>query len=140
MTESATVAPVPAVGVSHPAPAAGHSTRVLFTARERRDWIIDPSGKVTPGHYTITFRRNGPLVPISLSYGPPVDQETGEPLDRSPRWILKVGFQERHAFNTADLPSLTGEPITAGQYFDLLEGRAWEGPWSAVAETETLYR
>ncbi len=43
------------------------------------------------GHYLV--RRGGRVdIPVRIWFGPPVDPETGEELDRSPRWQVQVGF------------------------------------------------
>jgi hypothetical protein len=44
------------------------------------------------GYYLM--RRAGRVdVPVRIWFGPPADPETGEELDRSPRWQIQVGFQ-----------------------------------------------
>jgi hypothetical protein len=39
------------------------------------------------GFYKTRLVRSGPWVPVEIRYGSPPDPETGEPLDRSPRWM-----------------------------------------------------
>jgi hypothetical protein len=45
-------------------------------------------------------------VPVRVWFGPPADPETGEELDRSPRWQIQIGFQ-----------LLEDEPMRVGGYW-----------------------
>lgn len=39
-----------------------------------------------PGLYKIRLAKDAPWSPVKIVFGPPNDPDTGEPLDRSPRW------------------------------------------------------
>lgn len=42
--------------------------------------------KPVAGWYKVRLVRGGPWVGVRVWFGPPLDPETGEELDRSPRW------------------------------------------------------
>lgn len=46
------------------------------------------------GFYLIRLDRSRRVsVPVRVWFGPPADPDTGDELDRSPRWQVQVGFQ-----------------------------------------------
>lgn len=46
------------------------------------------------GYYLIDLSRAGRLsIPVRIWFGAPLDPETREELDRSPRWQIQIGFQ-----------------------------------------------
>lgn len=54
---------------------------------------FNPSSPVA-GFYRTKLVKGGPWVPVRIWYGPPLDPETGEELDRSPRWQALVNGEE----------------------------------------------
>jgi len=54
--------------------------------REGTDALVE-------GYYEIDLSRSGRVnIPVRIWYGRPRDPETFEPMDRSPRWQVQVGF------------------------------------------------
>lgn len=46
------------------------------------------------GYYLIRLDRSRRVsIPVRIWFGAPCDPETGEELDRAPRWQIKIGFQ-----------------------------------------------
>lgn len=46
------------------------------------------------GHYLLNLTRAGRVsIPVRIWFGPPLDPETREEMDRAPRWQIQVGFQ-----------------------------------------------
>jgi hypothetical protein len=90
--------------------------------------ISDP----VPGFFKIKLVRGGPYVAARLEFGPGVDPETGEELDRSYMWTATV------AGKVPRLPSpdpvkagamnvwLHGIEITEADYRYLIDSQAWE--------------
>lgn len=83
------------------------------------------------GHYLIILARSRRVdIPVRVWFGPPCDPDTGEEMDRSPRWQVKVGFD-----------MLAGEPVRVGP----LRIEALSDIWPACArnpidEAEYRYR
>lgn len=49
------------------------------------------------GYYLVTLDRSRRVsIPVRVWFGAPVDADTGEELDRSPRWQIQIGFQLLH--------------------------------------------
>jgi len=46
------------------------------------------------GFYRYRLRRGGPFVALRYWLGPPLDPETGEEMDRSPRWQCRLNGTE----------------------------------------------
>ena len=75
------------------------------------------------GFYKTKMVRGGPWVPVRLWYGEPLDPETGERLDRSPRWQCLVGQDWRDPFAT--WPRCCDRPISADEYRFLIDDADW---------------
>lgn len=75
------------------------------------------------GHYRRRLVRGGPWVPVRIWYGPPADPETGEELDRSPRWQAQVGDEIRDGVE--EWPSCCNNPIDAAEWRYLMAERDW---------------
>lgn len=99
-------------------------------ARERRTWIVEPNGTVHPGHYACIFSRGGPVVPVWAAHV--------QPEDRSPRWVLRVGWTERVAFNPTELPELAGEPIDVWDYDAIYQSGEWRDRITETLEQRIL--
>lgn len=110
------------------------------SARERRTWIIRPDGTAHPGEYVCRFTRNGPDVPVKLELRTPVDPDTGEELDRSPMWALRVGWSERMERDPVMFPELSGEPVDLFQYDALYAAGDWRESINDAAEAALLTR
>ena len=85
--------------------------------------------KPEPGFYRVRLIRGGPWVAARISYGPPPDPETGEPLDRSWFWTVEIDGQlyadPSPSWRRAgvDRVWLFGEKITEAEYDYLLAMR-----------------
>lgn len=79
------------------------------------------------GYYRRKLVKGGPWMPVRLWFGAPLDPETGEELDRSPRWQamqgndLIAGDAEIQSVWT----SCCREPIDATEYHYLVADRQW---------------
>lgn len=84
-----------------------------------------------PAYYRITMVRGGPSVPCKIWYGCPLDPDTQEPLDRSPRWHCEAGGvllddPFRVIILIGDQPPIVkGERIDEAEYQFLLADAAW---------------
>ena len=89
------------------------------------------------GHFRIDRRRAGRTdIPVAVWYGAPRDPETNELLDRSPRWQIKIGFDEfddepvfvggiRFSELSDFWPAITKNEITAEEYQYLIARAEW---------------
>ena len=88
------------------------------------------------GHYLVQRRRARRVdIPVRIWFGPPLDPETREEMDRSPRWQIEIAgtlFDEPLTIGNVpfnDLsdfwPAIANEPITAQEYRFRLEMAAW---------------
>lgn len=79
-------------------------------------------------------------IPVRVWFGAPEDPETGEELDRSPRWQIKIGFQLLEDepmrigaiwFNdiTDVWPTCARRPIDEVEYRYRLERASWAGQY-----------
>lgn len=109
-------------------------------ARERRSWIIEPDGTPHPGDYVCRFTKNGPDVPVSLQLRYPTDPDTGETLDRSPMWALRVGWTERLEKDAVNFPELSGEPTDLFTYNAIYKAGDWRDSINDAAEAAILTR
>ena len=61
------------------------------------DPFIHERGGADPlieGYYLVALHMAGRVsIPVRVWFGAPVDAETGDELDRSPRWQIQIGFQ-----------------------------------------------
>lgn len=103
-------------------------------------WLRDPFG-ATPlveGFYQITrWRSKRVPIPFRVWWGPPADPETGELLDRSPRWQISVGGNVLEdlqpvtiggfAIETIDdlWPRFAADRITAGEHDFMVARASW---------------
>ena len=92
-----------------------------------RVYIVDPTGRALTGLFRCQLVKGGPYIATSMTYAPPTDPDTGETLDRSPRWTLKRGSEERIEFNPAKFGIVSGEPISEADYKYLLGVQEWAG-------------
>lgn len=100
-------------------------------------------GALVEGYYLIQRRRqNRVALPVRVWFGPPADPETGEDLDRSPRWQIAIAGQLINENENWDAmrvgnqtigsldefwPACTRSPIDADEYRYRLERAAWAG-------------
>jgi hypothetical protein len=89
------------------------------------------------GYWLIQRRRASRVdIPVRIWFGPPDDPETGEPLDRSPRWRILIGGVEIDeepvrlgGITFEDLtsfwPACCSDPIDEREYAYRLERQAW---------------
>lgn len=96
-----------------------------FTAEDRAYKATDlPRVDVpTAGFYVVRLVKNGPRVPVFIWHGAPMDPETGELLDRSPRWQALRGGKQIDIDEV--WPSALKEPITEDEYDHLMAVKAW---------------
>jgi len=58
-------------------------------ARSKRGPSFDPDIPVA-GCYRTRFVKDGPPVALRIWFGPPLDPETGEEMDRAPKWFAMI--------------------------------------------------
>lgn len=79
------------------------------------------------GYYRRRLVKGGVWMPVKLWFGPPLDPETGEELDRSWRWQAMDG--DKLVAGDAEIQDVwtrcCREPINATEYFYLVADRAW---------------
>lgn len=75
------------------------------------------------GYYRTRLVRGGPFVPVKIWHGPPHDPETGEELDRSPRWQALVNGEERDAREIWNW--CADKPISESEYRYMLAVKNW---------------
>ncbi len=86
---------------------------------------------MTPLYYKIRMVKNGPLVACKVWYGNPSDPDTGEEMDRAPRWQCWVnGALIEDAFRVVMLiddqpPIVKGEEIDELTYNHMLAVKDW---------------
>lgn len=84
------------------------------------DYVVDSPRE---GYYRTRMVRGGPFVPVHIWYGPPHDPETGEIMDRSPRWnALRNGdpCDAAEVWNWC-----CAHPINETEYHYLLRLKEW---------------
>lgn len=90
--------------------------------------MSDRAWPPTPGYYTYRKLlkrlpngrwRKGPIEPCRIWFGPPLDPETGEELDRSHQWNCMISGVE-HDINEI-WPYVAADKIEAQEYTRLLE-------------------
>lgn len=64
--------------------------RLWSTGEIWKQLQIIPGGDLKPGYYKTRLVKGGPYVAAQLCYGPPLDPETGDPLDRSWRYTVRL--------------------------------------------------
>ena len=70
------------------------------------------------GHYRTRFVKGGPPVAVWIYFGLPVDPETGEEMDRAPRWLAKVNGKE--VVDAARFwPGVAAEPVGFAEYLHI---------------------
>lgn len=79
------------------------------------------------GYYKRKLVSKGPWVPVRLFYGPPVDPETGDELDRSWRWQACIGDEIKAGdAEIADVwVASCRSPITEAEWRFLVADRQW---------------
>ena len=69
------------------------------------------------GHYKTRLVRGGPWLPVRLWLSPPPDPETGEPLDRAPRWQAELAGKPVDDFWASGLwPAVALHPVDDAEY------------------------
>ena len=79
--------------------------------------------KPESGHYRVRLCKGGPWCALKLFHGPPADPETGEPLDRSPRWQALLDGAEADPWRF--WPYCASDRITEAEYNHMLLDLAW---------------
>lgn len=104
--------------------------RELF--RDLLDVVSEGPDRIpVPGPFRIRLVSGGPWVPARITYGPTVDPETGETLDRSPLWeavvLGKRVAEPSPCPQTAGAVSVAarGNPVTETEYDYLMRLHAW---------------
>lgn len=93
------------------------------------------------GHYRCRLVKGGPLVSARIAYGPTLDPETGEPLDRSWHYTVTVNGEDLsdpspdfgEACGRMRDWSLTGERISAADYDLMVAQAAWDAAYAPDA-------
>lgn len=87
---------------------------------------------IAPTFYRVRYTRGGAWCGLKVWFGPPVDPDTGDELDRSWRW--QVEFNGRLSdeperwllhFNHDGTPVIAGNETTAADYRYLAELHSW---------------
>ena len=84
-------------------------------------------GDLCPGTYKLRLVRGGPWVAAELTYGPPLDPETGEPLERSWRWQVRLNgvAYERHDMDEMIWRVHTSPRIGQAEHDHMVEVARW---------------
>lgn len=74
-----------------------------------------------PRFYAVVLAKGAAAVPLKLWFGPPVDPDTGEELDRAPRWNCirngeSVGIEEAAFLVDNQDPIIKGIEIDEDEY------------------------
>jgi hypothetical protein len=96
----------------------------------------DAADALVEGFYLIQRRRAERVeIPVRIWWGPPVDPDTGEVLDRSPRWQIEIAgaaFDQPLSFSDMTLravtdfwPACAREPIDEVDYRYRVDRAAW---------------
>jgi hypothetical protein len=80
----------------------------------RQGPAFDPDVPVA-GFYRARLRRDGPFAALRFWIGPPLDPETGEELDRSPRWQCRMNGDELVEVSRF-WPSCARDPISREEH------------------------
>lgn len=79
-----------------------------------------------PGTFAVRLIKNGPEVPMKITYAPPNDPETGETLDRSWYWRTVLNGKEYGEPSIQPPAKLwIGREISDAEYRFMLEDRRW---------------
>ena len=88
-------------------------------------------GQPEPGFFKMRLVRGGVYVGAKIEYGPGLDPESGEPLDRSYQWYGEINGKavsspspdpaEAEVFDIW----IHGKPITENEYKYLIDDREW---------------
>ncbi len=88
--------------------------------RPDRQWIDDV------GFYAVRLTKGGAEVGCEVTYGPTLDPETGEPLDRSWLWVVTINGQVTHCSPMKPPAGARfGRRIDEAEYRFLIDDRAW---------------
>lgn len=88
--------------------------------RADRQWIDGV------GFYAVRLAKGGAEVGCEVAYGPPLDPETGELLDRSWFWTVTINGEVAHCSPMKPATGFRiGRRISEGEYRFLLADRAW---------------
>ena len=75
------------------------------------------------GFFRLRLVRGAPAAGIEIRYGPPLDPETGEEMDRSWRW--QAFCNGRYVDFDRVWPRCVGEPIGEKEYRYYTDAQAW---------------
>lgn len=95
---------------------------------------VDVSEPVA-GHFRHRLRSGSVVCGVEIRFGPPVDPDTGESLDRGWRWQCFVDGEYYDHWDQV-WPGCTGSPISESEYRALCARREWarqHAPDSAYA-------
>ena len=86
-----------------------------------------PLDRPVAGYYRRRLVSGGPWVGVRIWFGLPADPETGEPLDRSPRWQAEQAgkIHAGEEVIQALWVSCCREPITQAEYDFMAADAAW---------------
>jgi hypothetical protein len=68
-----------------------------------------------PGCYLIRLARGGPPVALRIWFGAPLDPDTGEELDRAPRWMAQINGTSLIEFDRV-WPECAKRPISDAEH------------------------
>lgn len=75
------------------------------------------------GYYRMRLRKGGMHVAVRIWYGPPLDPETGEEMDRS--WRFQAEINGRYDEIDRVWPTCAGDPIDEAEARYLIERQRW---------------
>lgn len=92
------------------------------------------------GYFRFKLRSKAIVGGVRIWFGPPLDPETGEEMDRSWRWQAQF---DGELIEFEDVwPACTGEPISEADYHNYCLRRRWaqrQAPKSALAQPTRRY-
>jgi len=80
---------------------------------------FDPDVPVR-GVYRTRFVKDGPPVALLIWFGPPLDPETGEPMDRASKWFARINGGEVVEASRF-WPGCARDPISFAQYRHIVD-------------------
>lgn len=95
-----------------------YSARRSATASEGFS-VEDPA----PGFYRMRLRRGAHWVGVRIWHGPPHDPDTGEVMDRSPRWQAEINGEYVELERV--WPRCGRDPVDEAEYHHLIALRDW---------------
>lgn len=90
-----------------------------------------------PLFFKVRYTRGGAWCGLKVWHGLPADPDTGEPLDRSPRWQCEFNGKLSHEpdrwllhFEPDGTPVIAGETITESEYAYFAELHSWAAKYA----------